>query len=504
MRVLCALALAVSGCCRAGDPVEEMRAEIRDLKARLAALEAKLAEADASKLQLQPRPAPAPPGPAAEAPRTGPSVKLGGYGSLRFETSHAGSPAGFTFRRFVLTTDAKITDRLRVYSETEFERLFNIEVEKAAAPSAGGVALSQAVEGNNGGEIAIEQAWGQYNFAAYHGLRAGVVLVPLGRFNLLHDDDYWDLPRRTLVDRDAPVIPVKAAWRDLGAGVAGGFSLGGTRRLDYQAYALNGAALDFNVETVAQTRFPSRSKLALEGEFGLTSGFFDGSKTARALAWRAAFSPSLAGEFALSGYHGRYTPDYLGVAAPLNSLAFDYKWRRGPFELEGEAVYTSLGRMRQAVDAFARTYFRSAAETSAAEAGALESEVEFELGGLSRTRYGFWNDFKYNWRPAWLKRTFLGRPFEDPRLIPILRYERVWLNRSLQELEFSGGAVTGLQTGDFEQDRVSLGLSYRPVRSFGLQFAWEHNRRLGGEALLFPRVAARSTDGFLSGMVFAF
>src|SRR2546428_7878628 len=38
-------------------------------------------------------------------------------------------------------------------------------------------------------------------------IRAGIVLPPLGRFNILHDDDYWDLPRRTLVDRDAPVVP---------------------------------------------------------------------------------------------------------------------------------------------------------------------------------------------------------------------------------------------------------------------------------------------------------
>jgi hypothetical protein len=163
-----------------------------------------------------------------------------------------------------------------------------------------------------------------------------------------------------------------------------------------------------------------------------------------------------------------------------------------------------MGRFRRVADSFARAFLRSAAETSSAEARELESEIEFELGGLSRTRYGFWTDFKYHWRPAFLKRAFLGRSFEDPRLVPVLRYERVWLNRSLEELAFSNGAVTGISTGDLEQERVSLGLSYRPVRNFGLMLAYEHNRRVKGRTLVFPRVEAGSSNGVVSGMVFAF
>lgn len=488
---------------------QDPRAEVRALTERIDAQEKELAELKAKQTalvqslernkeetvkQAEAQPAPAPN-----------RLHIGGYGSLRFEANDsAGAAKGFTLRRFVVTTDARITDRLRIYSETELERLFGIEVEKRATATAGGLTLKQGVEGNNGGEISLEQAWGQYNFTPNHGLRAGVVLAPVGRFNLHHDDDYWDLPRRTLVDRDAPVLPVKSAWRDLGAGLVGGFRLGGQARLDYQAYVLTGATLDFNLESVAQTRNPRRNKLEMEGEFGLASGFFDGSQRARAIAWRAAFSPSLSGEFALSGYHGRYTPAYLAVREPVNTLGFDYKWRKGAFEFEGELLYTSLGRMRRVVDAFAATAFRSSAETSGVEARELESEIEFELGGLNRTRYGFWSDVKYNWRPAWLKRTFLGKPFEDARLIPILRYERVWLNRNLAELGFRNGAVTTYETQDMQQDRLSLGLSYRPVRNFGIQFAYEHNRRVNGAELIFPRIAAASSNGFLSGMVFSF
>ena len=55
-------------------------------------------------------------------------VNIGGYGSVRFEANDVGgdffvpggSARGFTFRRFVLTTDTHLSDRLRIHTETEF------------------------------------------------------------------------------------------------------------------------------------------------------------------------------------------------------------------------------------------------------------------------------------------------------------------------------------------------------------------------------------------------
>ncbi len=45
--------------------------------------------------------------------------------------------------------------------------------------------------------------------------------MPLGRFNLRHDDNLWNLPRRSLVDRGVPVLPSTAAWDELGVGFVG-------------------------------------------------------------------------------------------------------------------------------------------------------------------------------------------------------------------------------------------------------------------------------------------
>lgn len=449
----------------------------------------------------------------------GDRVSLGGYGSMRFETNDVasgnnipgGSAAAFTFRRFVLTTDAHPAPRLRIYSETEFERLFELEAEKESGRSGGGSTFKQTLEGNAGGEIGIEQAWAQYDFAEKHGLRAGIVLVPVGRFNLLHDDDYWDVPRRTLTDRDGPVIPVKSAWRDLGAGLVGGFNLGSSGKLDYQIYALNGAALDFNIEQELATEggSPGTAELVLNSEMQLTSGFFDGSKSATAFAWRAAYSPNLHGEFALSGYHGKYAPSFVSFREPLTTIAYDHKWRWKGFDTEAEAVYTSLGNLNNVITGFGQAVFNSvnSTEGSSGEGGITSATVEMELANLSRRRYGFWTDFKYHARPKWLKNSFLGRSFEDPQIIPVLRYERIWLNGVTDDITVSSfGSTTDISftQENLEQERVTLGLSYRPIPQFTMQAAYEHNRRIHGSRLIFPAVDQDSTNGLVLGMAFAF
>lgn len=287
----------------------------------------------------------------------------------------------------------------------------------------------------------------------------------------------------------------------IGAGLVGSFNLPRSTKLNYQFYVLNGTTLTFDPETSLATRAGDTTKLEYESELKLAPGAFDGSQGARAVAWRAAFSPSLAGEFAFSGYRGNYAPSFLSVKEPLTSLGLDCKWRRRGFETEGEFVYTSLGRVNRVLDNLAATALASESE---AEAGNVETEAELGVSGLPRTRYGFWTDFKYHGRPELLRRSFLGRPFEDPQIIPIVRYERVWLSRYLDEVSFAGGQITGLGQQDLSQDRLSLGINYRPVRQFGIQAAYEHNHRRKGDRLIFPAVPDRSTDGFVAGMTFAF
>jgi hypothetical protein len=147
-------------------------------------------------------------------------TKVGAYGSMRYGTSNLDDLHNtFTLRRFVLTVDSQVAERLKANMELEFERFTQLELEKKLTrTSGGGLTSEQAIEGNNKSEISVEQAWLQYDIADWLKFRGGAVLVPLGRFNLNHDDNRWDLPRRSLVDKGTPVLPATAAWPELGAG----------------------------------------------------------------------------------------------------------------------------------------------------------------------------------------------------------------------------------------------------------------------------------------------
>ena len=460
----------------------------------------------------------------------GDSIKVGGYGSFRFETNNIdlGPQVGdlprlkrgfnsFDFRRFVVTLDAAPTDRLRFYAEVEMERLNEIEVERNAIPenrgradrNRAGVRFIQAVEGSSGGELAVEQAWAQFDFNDKIGARMGVVLPPVGRFNLLHEDDYWDLPRRPLAARGGPALPVKSAWRELGAGVVGNIPWG-QGFFDYQVYVVNGAQLDFAMEEIVSLR-EGRNLLELEPELSFSSGAFNGTNTANAFTWRTAFRPRLGHEFAFSGYHGEYTPDYLLQDGWVNTLAFDGKTTLGNFEIEGEYIFTNFGAMRDVLTDMGRQMVDAVAKTTSAETATLETELEGEFKGpFTNRRNGFWLDFKYRLRPKWLNEGFLGRGFGDPELIPIVRLERVKFADFLTGFDFKGGQITRLDTEDLAQVRMSVGLAYRPTPSVVFSAAWEHNRRTSGSHLIFPRPVGtdplpdRSFDSFVMGTAFGF
>src|SRR3972149_3695265 len=225
-------------------------------------------------------------------------VKLGGYGSFRYEylTAAHEDLNTFTLRRLVLTTDARPVDRLTIYAELEFERFLQIEVEESTVSEEGGLIFEQEIESSNESEIALEQAWLQFDYAENHGLRLGAILVPLGRFNLFHDDNLYDFNRRTITDRQGPVLPVAAAWDELGAGLNGNFDLGDKGGLNYQFYVMNGATLEGQIETLIETT-PDESKIELEGTLDLSPGGFSADLNGnKAFTGRIAYSPFLGAE----------------------------------------------------------------------------------------------------------------------------------------------------------------------------------------------------------------
>lgn len=408
-------------------------------------------------------------------------VKLGGYGSFRYEgSSLADQKHTFEFRRFVLTTDANIAPRLHSYFELEFERFRKLEVEKKAGPAEGGLTAEQAIEATSDSEIALEQAWLQYDIEDWLKLRGGAVLVPLGRFNINHDDNRWDLPRRSLVDRGVPVLPSTAAWDELGVGFLGDLPLGRTAMLNYQAYVVNGVSLDTEFEQIVQTRFPEPSKQVIEVKVQPSTGTFAPDvKDSKAFTGRLALSPWLGHEVAGSWYYGQYTPDFL-ASEDLWSVAGDWKSTFGPVELEGQYVFTRFENIPRVARSLAQVARQKESEFENPD---LESEVEFELANLARNKQGYWLDVRYRFWPMFLSDTFLGRHFDNPQLVAVLRGEQVWLDGLVQEVDFAGGQLLGLEQADRRVDRITAGLAYRPVPLVVFHLAYEFTQTNSGQSL---------------------
>jgi hypothetical protein len=436
-------------------------------------------------------------------------TKVGAYGSTRFGTSNLDDLHNtFTFRRFVLTLDSPIAERLKANMELEFERFTSLELDKKLTRTSGGGLTSEvAIEGRANSEISMEQAWLQYDITDWLNFRGGAVLVPLGRFNINHDDNRWDLPRRSLVDRGTPVLPTTAAWPELGAGFLGDIPIGESGKLSYQTYVMNGVTLDSEVEQIGQTRAGDTTKLAYEIKLQPSRGTFsDDVKNGKAVGTRWAYSPGLGDEIAASVYWGRYTPDFL-PNKPVFSFAIDGKKTWGPFEIEGQYVNTQWSGVRQVAMGLAQ---RAITSESEGEIGDIETEVEFELANLATRKQGYWLDFRYRFWPDFLTNTIFGKHFSNPQLIATFRTEQVWFSDLLNSAEFSNGVLTDYKTENRLLNRFTFGLTYRPVPLVAFQLAYEYTRTNQGKSLssVTNYLPARSNEYYqnalLMGLTFGF
>ena len=411
-------------------------------------------------------------------------VKLGGYGSTRFEANSLDQLHDtFTLRRLVLTTDAKIAPRLRFYLEVEYERFRKLELERSAQPQDSGLGVEQAIEGTDGSEISLEQAWMQYDLTKWLSIRTGAVLVPLGRFNLRHDDNLWNLPRRSLVDRGVPVLPSAAAWDELGVGFVGQTPVGERGQLDYQFYVVNGVSMDTEIEDIVLSREETRAKLEAEVEMSPSTGTFNlDTKNAKSLTGRLNFSPLPGHEVAGSFYWGRYTPQYL-KSENVWSLGFDGLTHVGPIDLEWEYIFTRFENIKSVTRSFAKVVKDQSIAVEEDASPDLETELEFELANLSQTKHGYWIEARYPFWPEVLSTSFLGWEFTNPQLIPVIRMEQVWLPSLLQEAAFEDGTLTEYKTESRFVNRITAGVAYVPTPLVRFTLAYEYTWTNDGKSL---------------------
>jgi len=235
-------------------------------------------------------------------------TRLGGYTEAHFRYGRSdGITEEITFvaKRFNLFTYTPVSDRLRVASEIEIEE--------------------------GGEEIKLEIAALDFEIHPALTFRGGVILSPLGRFNLAHDSPANDLTDRPLVSTEI----IGTALSEAGMGFYGALYPSANARIAYEIYGVNGFDDGVIGGAGEGTRIPAGS------------GNWADNNNRPSWVGRLAISPGSYAELGFSLHTGPYNiweADGLAIDARRDvsiwALDWDTNWRR--FELLGEYASASI------------------------------------------------------------------------------------------------------------------------------------------------------------------
>src|SRR5437870_885800 len=355
-----------------------------------------------------------------------PKVTVGGYMDLQYRLFNSSNSTGvgqpgtgagsstFDQQRFVPFFYADVTDRIKVASELEIEH-----------------GIRSKSNDGSGIEVSLEFATIDYLMREPINFRAGIVLLPVGKFNLLHDSPLNDLSDRPLVA--TAIIP--STLSEAGAGFYGTFYPTRLSKLDYELYVTQG----FN-------GYRTNGTPVITADAGLrdarqrVSTVDDGldNNNGKAAVGRVAFSPILGVEIGGSGYFGTYDP---ASKRPLAIWAADWTFQRGPFELIGEAAWV-----------YVRDNHRDLSGTIS---------VDPDTGRLRPRRMdGYYVQGNYHFLPQFLRRWAPSYFTEASTFTAVVRWDQVNTNS-----EFS----------DTKRERLTLGLNFRPIEDTVFKVDYQFN-----------------------------
>src|SRR5262249_16425780 len=179
----------------------------------------------------------------------------------------------------------------------------------------------------------------------------------------------------------------------------------------------------------------------------------------------------------------------------------------GPFEIEGEYVYTHFSNVSKVARAFAQSVNNQAISAGTAP---LDTTVEFQLSQLADTKQGYWLDLRDRFFPDFLPDPVLGRFFENPQFVLTTRWEQVWLDGLLTAVSFTDGQITSIEKQNRFVDRLTLGFAYRPTPLVVFQLAYERTWTNSGQSLssvtnFIPAGPTQNLqNAFLFGAAFGF
>ena len=353
---------------------------------------------------------------------TAPKAIVGGYAEVQFNAlsgPNLDNPNRNSFNqvRMIPFIYADITDRVKFATEIEFER--------------GGPQNNQG-----DGEVKLEFAQLDYLVNEAINIRAGMILVPIGKFNLLHDTPLNDLVDRPIVSR----LIIPSTWSETGAGFYGTLYPTLMSKVDYELYVINGlqgGAKSPGVDNVTDTG-------GLRAVRGSAARDPNDNKS---VVGRIAFSPMLGIEVAGSGHYGLWNnvgaggvnnaSDYIGI------YALDWTLQRGPFEVIGEAAWSRITRTAGSV-------------------------VATGPAGMQ----GYYIQGNYHFMPEFLKKLASSHFTDASTFTATVRWEQVDTDTDDRTRTLTGGNAR-------ELERLTLGLNFRPIEDTVFKFNWQFNSQTG-------------------------
>lgn len=337
-------------------------------------------------------------------------LAIGGYGEALLNAPlDKSGPAIADLRRTILFFGFNFTDRIRFFSEIEFEHALTTSGKR--------------------GEVAVEQALLDFLFGRAFNLRAGMILMPVGLINIYHEPSTFNGVERP--DSDLFLIP--STWKQVGGGFFG--ALGPLR---YQLYLLPGLRADgFSAAT------------------GIRGGVQDNlarvSDPAGVL--RLDIAPVLGLNLGWSGYLGGASQGDPNLgSAPVALTELDVKFSRWGLSIRSQLAYIHIG---------------SAAEISRSlqlvnlSGVPPNPEMPHGTGPIARHLLGGYVELAYD----------VLRPFHlrsGMQLIAFGRYERTNTQFDVPEQEIAQARQPGN-----DRSVYTFGLTLRPILEIAVKLDYQ-------------------------------
>ncbi len=235
-------------------------------------------------------------------------VRLGGYVEAASEWEREDgvtSEFGTELTRMNLMVSTTLRGRVNFFAEIEFEEA--------------------------GEEIVVEMAQLDLYLHPAFNPRAGMLLLPLGRYNLAHDGPRNELPSRPL---EAELL-LGVALAHPGLGMYGRFDRESGARFTYEAYAVNGYQDQLLLDSPDGTRLPAGKSNP------------EDANHSPALVGRVEWSHRPRSTLGLSGYHGAYNVSTLeGLEVDerrdVSVGVLDLEQPIGPIVVSGEGAVVEV------------------------------------------------------------------------------------------------------------------------------------------------------------------